>query len=321
MAYIEFNVSEIARMFGLNPTALTSQMRVHYPDVLPTREAVRLRMGISDNKQRGARRTSIEEYTSALELYRTSDLSIPQVAEKCGVSKSGFSQFMRFYHHDVIEARSKKRVLAAADDQICRGTLSGNGRLYGPRPETDALYSRAMELYRNTALTLSEIARQTGVPPEGLRAYIDRWHKDEKLLHRGYSPETELVATRRFMKSTAAKYADAIDSLRKNPRHIAQVAAEFGLNAEVFRKYLKIHAPELADAQGMTRLPNGNLVKKDTYLRYKDAIAEYSSSPESLGVIARRRGIVYNSLLGFILRNCPEAKENHDKIANRKESI
>lgn len=40
-AYIEFNVSQIARLFGLSPSALANQLRNHYPEILERREKER----------------------------------------------------------------------------------------------------------------------------------------------------------------------------------------------------------------------------------------------------------------------------------------
>lgn len=56
MDYIDLNVSQIAREFGLDGTNLGRQLRTHYPGVIERREKVRERLGISDNLPRGIRR-------------------------------------------------------------------------------------------------------------------------------------------------------------------------------------------------------------------------------------------------------------------------
>lgn len=302
IAYIEFNISEIARMFGLNPNALSSQLRVHYPDILSSRNDLRLKLGIADNKQRGARRTSIEQYDEAMKMYRDTNLTIPEVASRCNVSESGLSQFMRFYHHDIIAEKAARRSSAPVDNSSRKGTLSGNGRLYGPKAETEALYAPALELYRTTDFTLARIIDETGVPAEGFRAYINQWHKGDKLRRKGYP------------NPTSKKYAPAIESLQKNPRNITDVAAEFGLDADILRNYLKKHHPALIVQQGMMRLADGRIVKRSSYDRYKSAIAEFASSPEPLSSIARRHGLVYNSLFGFVMRNCAPEREAHSRL-------
>lgn len=305
IAYIEYNVAQIARMFELDGPALASQLRTHYPDIIPMRELTRQRLGIADNAPRGVRPTSEEEYGEALKMYRDTDMTIPAVAEKCGVSKSGFGQFMRFYHKDVIAEKAARRRNARKERGMRRaGKLSGNGRLYGPKPSTVELYATALELYTTTGLTVEMIVEQTGVSAEGFRGYIHQWHRDDK-------------PTRSSLKPVAQKYAPAIESLRSNPRPLTEVAAEFGLSADPFRVYLKAHEPELAKALGMTRLANGKVVKRSSSQKYGEAIREYASTPESLTTIAERHGLVYKSVLGFMLRHCPEERESHMKIVEQ----
>ena len=55
MDYIEYNVSQIAREFGLSGTNLGRQLRTHYPEVLESRERVRQRLGLDDGLPRGTR--------------------------------------------------------------------------------------------------------------------------------------------------------------------------------------------------------------------------------------------------------------------------
>lgn len=304
IAYIEFNMSQIARMFGLNPTALSSQLKVHYPDVIPARERLRRKLGIAGNTHRGQRRESVEAYSVALSLYRDTDLSLPEVAEQCGVSRSGLCQFMRFYHKDVISLKAKRRSESRKKEGMRKpGALAGNGSTYGPEPRCVELYSESVELYRTTSLTVEQIAARTGVPAGGLRSHLRQWHRQED-------------STGRRLRVTAAKYAPAIESLRQNPRPVSEVAAEFGLHPEVFRSYLKSHEPELASRGGMVRDSGGRLVKRSSAEKYAGAIREYAETAEPLKSIALRHGIPYPSLTGFILRNCPEERERHRRLVD-----
>lgn len=163
------------------------------------------------------------------------------------------------------------------------------------------LYSKAMELYRTTGMTVDRIIADTGVPADGFKGYIHQWHKDDR---------------REPLNQASAKYARAISSLRENPRDVSKAAAEFGLNPDVFRVYLKAHMPELAAARGMVRLSNGKLAKRPAYEKYREAINEYATTAEDLKSIARRHGIAYNSILGFVTRNCPAERESHQKLVD-----
>ncbi len=298
VAYIEYNITQIARLFGLDGTALASQLRVHYPDVIPTREALRQRLGIADNIHRGARPTTVDQYDDAVKMYRDTDMTVTEVADRCNLSKGGLVQYMRFYHKDVISDKAQRRASACGSASIV-GQLAGNGSLYGPQPQTVSTYAEALDLYRTTTMTLADITDLTGVPAEGFRFYVNRWHKDDALRRRSKTP-------------ASGKYSRAIASLKADPRLVAKVADEFGLNADVFREYLKAHEPELAARQGMKRLDDGRKVKQTSYDKYLPAVREYAESAIPLKDIAARYGLVYKSLNSFINRNCPEAKASHN---------
>ena len=185
IGYIELNVSQIARLFGVDGTALASQLRVHYPDVLPNRERMRQRLGVADRTHRGARPASREVYAEALAMYRDTDMTIPEVAEKCEVSKGGLTQYLRFYHKDIIEQKAAIRKAARRKSgSRTAGEPAGNGGLYGPKPATVARYAPAMEMYRNSSLTIQEISDRTGVTKEGFKNYLRQWHRDERTKRR-----------------------------------------------------------------------------------------------------------------------------------------
>ena len=88
---IDLNVSQVARKFGLDGTALANFMRVHYPDILLRREEMRRRLGVNDNVLHGARPECIAQYAAAVELYRTTALTMAEVADRCHVSRSGLA--------------------------------------------------------------------------------------------------------------------------------------------------------------------------------------------------------------------------------------
>ncbi|MDE5586478.1 MAG: hypothetical protein K2I92_09150 [Muribaculaceae bacterium] len=285
IAYVEFNISQIAQIFGLNSTCLSSQLRVHYPDIIPAREALRRRLGLADRLHRGAKESSKSAYEKAVTLYRNSDLTIKEVADQFGVSRSGFGQYMRHYRHDAIYAKARhRRESKRIYHEREVGAMSGNGKAYGPRQQTDELYEQALKLYSEGRRTINDVILETGVPPAGFKHYLDKWRRD--LRH----------------ERKDAKYGEAIESLRAKPRSVTAVAKEFGLNADVFREYIKNHAPDLAEEQGMVRLDNGSLVKRSAWEKYRPAIEEYRKEGGSLRPIALRHGLNYNSLLYFMKR-------------------
>lgn len=318
LEYIDLNMSQIARKFGVESTALANFMRIHYMDTLKWREKVRHWLGINDNLQRGARPACTAQYAKAVELYHTTDMTVPEIAEKCKVSPSGFSQHLRFYHKGILKEKKEQRESCQAAVEKTFGSLLGNGRKYRPAMKTEQKYAQALMLYRDTALTMKDIAQKTHVPLEGFRAYLHKWHKDLVLLRSGLNAETEdgidLRKARKRMKTVTAKYEKAICSLRENPRPISQVAAEFGFNSEVFRSYLHKHEPDLAQQQGMMRTLDGKWVSRRSYEKYTEAVHLYETTTESLKSIAKRLGLTYNSVGGYVRRNYPEAIARHKAL-------
>lgn len=316
--YIDLNVSQIARKFGTDGTALANFMRIHYPETLVWREKVRRRLGINDNIWHGARPECTKQYAEAVEMYRDTEMTMMEVAAACNVSPSGFSQHLRFYHKEILEQKKQIRETAKAKRQQVLGELTGNGRVYRPSPATEQRYAQALELYRNTTLTMKEIVRRTGVPAEGFRFYLHKWHKDlviERLgISSNVSGHTDLRKARKRMKTVAAKYEEAIKSLRMTPRPVAEVAAEFGLHPEVFRYYLHKHEPELARQQGMMKTANGKTVSRRSEEKYAEAMHLYETTREALKSIATRLGLTYNSVGGYIRRNYPEVIARHQEL-------
>lgn len=320
---IELNVSQIARKHGVEGTGLANFMRIHEPEVIPWREKVRHWLGINDNTHRGATPACTKQYAEAVELYKKTDMTIPEIAGACHVSPSGFKQHLRFYHKNILEQKRKKRSEAQARPEKKRGELSGNGRTYKPSLRTEDKYAKALSLYKDTALTLKEIAERTHVTAEGLRSYLHKWHIDLVRERAGLSSKAEggldLRKSKKRMKTVAAKYEKAIGSLRKHPRPIAHAAKEFGLHPETFREYLHKHEPELANRQGMVQTSEGKRMSRQSKEKYAEAIRLYGTTTETLKDIATRLGLTYNSIGGYIRRNHPEVINAHSTLLIEKD--
>ena len=318
-AYIEFNISQIARLFGLNPTALGNQLRNHYPEILERREKERRRLGVSDNLHRGAKSRCKEQYTDAVEHLRTTEDTIRQTADLYNISYSGLREHLLYYNKELVRKRADMRKHAKTSK--IPGKLTGNGRKHEPLPHSVEKYREAIHLYRTTAMTQKEICTKTGVTIMGLRHHLRFWEKELITEHYDIGCRKDngcLFPTKRYLKSTAAKYADAIERLKTTGFSTAEVAKECGLNPETFREYLHEHEPELAASLGMTRLANGRLVRARSAEKYAKAVHLYETTTEPLKSIARRLGLQYNSVGGFIRRNRPDVMNAHNILLKQK---
>lgn len=325
LEYIDLNVSQVARKFNVNGTALANYMRLHYEEIPIWRENVRRMLGIGDNVHRGVRPECEEQYVLAVEMYKSTDKTIPEIAEICQVSIGGLSQHMRFYHKEVIRKRKAERKAAKKNRII--GKICGNGQIHCPEQKTVEKYREALELYKNSNLIIKEIVRKTGVPLEGFRNYLRVWHRDLMLERRGGEKVDckevyiDLAKTKCYLKSTAAKYGAAIDSMKNNLRPVTQVAAEYGLNADTFRSYLWEHEPDLVSQCGMVKNENGKYTSRQAMEKYAEAVRLYETTTTNLKSIAERLGVVYNSLSGYIRRNCPDAKQKHEELVRKEMNL
>lgn len=311
-AYLGLNVAQIARLFGLDGTALGNQLRQHYPDILERREQERRRQGLADNLHRGMHPWCREQYAGAVELLRTTEMTVPEVAEMCNVSMSGLSHHLLFYHQDLLDERFGMREQSKGCKR--KGRMTGNGQCHEPQPEIRERYREAERLYRETPLAIPEIADRLGMNRHTLSGYLYSWCRETAFARRGaeYREGASLSDTKHYLPSTAAKYAPAIERLRHSDLSTSKVASEFGLHPECFRQYLKEHFPELYVRQGMTRAANGRIVLRRSMEKYAEAIRLYETTNENLKSIARRLELPYNSLGGFLRRNFPELIARRD---------
>jgi len=318
--YIECNVSQIAREFGLDGTNLGRQLRTHYPEIIEWREEVRKRLGIDDHLQRGMRRHCEEQYAHAMKLLRgNSYITTREAAKKCGVSYTGLEQHLLFYHKDLVKQRIEIRQKA-----VCRqrkGEITGRGTVHVPSPEIVEKYAEAVHLYRTTLLSAAQIAKKTGVPRKGFLEHLHRW-LPELICERIGIPYEEgrpvdWPGGRKHNPTTKAKYAEAIDRLKESGQPTATVAAEFGLHPECFRQYLKVHEPELYAMQGMVKMEDGSTVLRRSLEKYAEAVHLYGTTSESLKSLARRFGLNDRSLGQFIKRHFPELTNQHQKLRHR----
>ena len=317
MDYIEYNVSQIAREFGLDGTNLGRQLRTHYPEVLEFREWARQRLGLDDGLPRGTRPWCREQYAEAVELLRADRyVTVQEAADRCNVSYSGLEQHLIFYHKELVDNRIKVRKKAVRQQR--KGKITGRGTLHTPKPETVEVYAEALHLYRTTPMSVRKIAKQIGVSLRGFYDYLQTWHKDLVCQRKGIPYEegkpVDWSSVRRYNPATAAKYADAIAKLKKGGLTTAKVAAGFGLHPECFRQYLKEHEPELHANLGMKKTENGGVMAPHSMEKYKEALHLYATTTESVKSLARQFGFNDCSFGQFIRRQFPELHEQHQKL-------
>ncbi len=164
--YIEYNVSQITREFGLDGTNLGRQLRTHYPGLIEWREKVRGRLVLCDNLPRGTRPWCKEQYAEAVQLLQAERyITVQDAAERCNVSYSGLEQHLIFYHKELVDNRISIRKKAVRQQR--KGEITGRGTRHAPAARITEKYAEALHLYSTTPMSAHKIAKQTGVPIKG----------------------------------------------------------------------------------------------------------------------------------------------------------
>lgn len=319
--YIEYNVSQIAREFGLNGTNLGRQLRTHYPGVIEWRETVRERLGLGDNLPRGTRRYCKEQYAEAVKLLRANRyITVQEAADTCGVSYSGLEQHLLFYHKDLVKQRIEIRKKAVGHKR--KGKITGRGTVHVPSPEIQEKYAEAVHLYSTTTMSALKIAKMTGISRKRFYTYLHNWYMDLICKRKNIPYEEGMTIdwskVRKYNPATKAKYAEAIRRLKESELPTAKVAAEFGLHPECFRQYLKEHEPELYARQGMVRTDDGKVMSRHSMEKYGEAVRLYGTTTESIKSLARRFGFNDCSFGQFIRRHFPELVEQHNELVRKE---
>ena len=78
-----------------------------------------------------------------------------------------------------LPADAEESARAVSEPQAAGIASAGRrGERGGPRPETEAKYREAVELYVATDLTTRQISERCGVPLGGFRSYLSRFHRE-----------------------------------------------------------------------------------------------------------------------------------------------
>jgi len=318
--YLSLTVSEIARLYGLEPECLRIQLKRHFPEILSARNELRARLGYRESGNVGLKAKTAEKYAPAIALLRDTGLTVREAAARTGVSYQGLQQHLLFHHKDLAESR-----MLARTDALLRpveaGGVAACGGVRAPRPEAQALYAPAVELFRTSDLPLTEIARRCGVSAHNLSSYMRKWHQKE-LVQRREAREAAVAARReeqaeRVDRSRAAlareRYEPAVEMLRER-KSLTETARALGLDLSNLSAWMKRNRPEVLEQAraGMMVAPSGALVLRTKYERYAPVAAYIAAHPaEPTASVACRFGVPASTLVKTMARVFPEAWSRH----------
>lgn len=262
----------------------------------------------------GCKPETERKYRSALELYRTTDLSNAEICRRCGVTVSGFSRYINTYHRHLMLSRNGIR---CTDEEA--GEIKMDQRR-GQRPSTHAKYKAAIEACDSMeyiGCNISEIAREFGVDGTNLANQLrlhypgvleTREQARQKLgvndnLPRGVRPWCE------------AQYAEAVELLRADRYITVQAAAEqCGVSYEGLEQHLLFYHKDLVDnririrrdavrqksrgkitGRGTPHAPSAKIMEK-----YAEALRLYRTTLMPARQIALRTGVPVKGFYDYL---------------------
>ena len=195
-------------------------------------------------------------------------VTVPEVADSCGLSYTGLEQHLLFYHKDLVKRRIRIRKKALRRQR--KGEITGRGTVHAPSPELVEKYAEAVHLYATTPMSAARIAGKTGVSKKGFYEHLQRWHLDlvcrrknipyeeGRLVDwskvRKYEPElyarkgmvrtdTGGAVSRRSME----KYSEAMHLYGTTTESVKSLARRFGFNDCSFGQFIRRNFPELVE--------------------------------------------------------------------------
>lgn len=202
-------------------------------------------------------------------------------------------------------------------------------------PTAHEKYSKAIELYRTTDLSLEEISRLCNVTRSGLSDYIYRCQRALLLEHNGLTGDTDkpIRKNKGQRPETRVKYRAAIeacDSMDYLHLNVSQIAQMFHLSGPALANQLRTHYPDIIPRREKERKKQGladNIhrgVRKDAIECYAEAATMLRSSNITIKEVAKRCNVSFSGLrqhLLFYHKDIVEVREGKRKLGKEKPKI
>lgn len=207
-------------------------------------------------------------------------------------------------------------------------------RARGCKPETEAKYRPALELYAATDLSIAGICRWCGVSVNGFSRYVTTYHRHLMLKRNGIKcsldkAEIKMSQRRGQHLKTHYKYKEAIaacDSMDYIEYNVSQIAREFRLSGTNLCRQLRTHYPEVLEFRERVRkrlglddgIPRG--MRRWCKEQYAEAVEllrgdRYVTTQEA----AERCNVSYTGLEQHLIFYHKELVKNRIKI--RKQAV
>lgn len=196
--------------------------------------------GRKSGSQQGGKRVckprtrKLEEYSEAVEIYRTTMLPLREIASRTGVSFHGLAYHLYRWHRDLVLLRKGLPANAVAEYMDSSETKCCSRA-------TEVKYAEAVESLRRGAASITQVAKKFGFNPATFRIYINE-HEPE--LSKRYG-QTRLTNGKTVLARSSKKYAEAIRLYKTTPESLRSIAGRLRLVYISLWAFMRRNCPEV----------------------------------------------------------------------------
>lgn len=295
----EMTVKETADRCGLSVCGLQQHLLFYHKDVAEQRLSRRIAVldkdavplgGRNSNNRLSCPSAAIQQrYAPALEMLRTSDLRLTEVARRCHVDPRGLQSYVARWHRELMLSRRQKRAEEAAARAEAHTQKKESRSSVALRK-----YTPAVEMIRS-GKSLSEAAAATGAEISNLSSWM-RLHHPEVLEEAGLGM-TRLASGQLVSRGTYRKYQPIAAYMEAHPGESTQaVAGRFGVSASSLLKVVLRVFPEIWKSHVEACSARSEETSRQYREKIREALAEHASGGATLEELAERCGVCVKTL-------------------------
>ena len=241
-------VREVAERCGVSYQGLQQHLIFYHKDIADSRMLYRtdaLLRSIKERKEcaaggmRSPRPETVAYFAQALELYRTTDLTLPEISKRCLVNEHAFESYLRNWYPEEIERRRRAREQKLKEKRAAEKNRPDRSGTTVARK----LYTPGIALLQQ-GKTLSEVARELGVDLTNLSSWLKRNHPE--VFEQCNAGMMTLPTGRKVCRRTWKRFEPVAEYMSTHPsKSSAYVAEKFAVPQSSVQKHISTHYPEI----------------------------------------------------------------------------
>lgn len=174
-----------------------------------------------------------EKYAEAVNLYRTTPLSMAKIAQETGVPKKGFYEYL---HRWCMELVCQRRGISYEE-----GRPVDFAKASKSHPAAHAKYADAIRRIKESGLPTAQVAAEYDLHPETFRNYL-KVYEPELYARQG---RTKAANGNIVLRRSMEKYEEAMRLYATTTESVKSLARRFGFNDSAFGQFIRRNFPEV----------------------------------------------------------------------------